>query len=191
MRCHHWSCYVLRHASHKHLPDCHGASKSQIRSSILKDQEITVARIRQAKSVLWTCMTFNTKHNSFSFGGKCFSFCLPEWARGDQNLRSPLLPSCWKHTSARLCMSQNAFTTPFCSSTNYTNLDKYNFGMFCKIDCWAVTCNWTWMPTETHEKMMSFLDIRFITFSFNFEGFGIESTFFFYSHYTWFRPILY
>ena len=31
-----------------------GASKSQIRASILKDQEITVARIGEAKSVLWS-----------------------------------------------------------------------------------------------------------------------------------------
>ena len=37
---------------YKHLPDYSGASKSQIQASILKDQEITVARIGQAKSVL-------------------------------------------------------------------------------------------------------------------------------------------
>ena len=31
-----------------------GASRNQIRASILKDQEIIVARIGHAKSVLWT-----------------------------------------------------------------------------------------------------------------------------------------
>ena len=39
---------------HKHLPDCAGASKSQNRASILKDQEITVAKILPAKSILRT-----------------------------------------------------------------------------------------------------------------------------------------
>ena len=45
-----------------------GASKSQIRASTLKDQEITVARIGQAKSVLWT-YNFQDEKNTFSFWG--------------------------------------------------------------------------------------------------------------------------
>ena len=45
-----WICRVL----HKHLPDCLGQVKSQIRASILKDKKISIARIGQAKSVLWT-----------------------------------------------------------------------------------------------------------------------------------------
>ena len=47
--------FILLRVLHiKHLPDCPGASKNQIWASILKDQEITVARIGQVKSVWWT-----------------------------------------------------------------------------------------------------------------------------------------
>ena len=41
-------------ATYKALVRLPGASKSQIWASILKDQEIIVSRIGQAKSVLWT-----------------------------------------------------------------------------------------------------------------------------------------
>ena len=51
----------------KHLPDLPRASESQTWASILKDQEITVARIGQAKSVLWTMYNFHTENDSFSF----------------------------------------------------------------------------------------------------------------------------
>ena len=44
-----------------------GASKIQIWASILRDQEITVAQIGQ---VYCGYVTFNTKNNSLSFGGK-------------------------------------------------------------------------------------------------------------------------
>ena len=63
--------YFYSKVLHKHLPDCPGASKSQIRASILKHQEMTVARIGQAKSLLWRYMyDFQNKNNSFSFWGK-------------------------------------------------------------------------------------------------------------------------
>ena len=42
------------HVHIKHFPDCMGQVKGQIWASSLKDQKITVARIRQDKSVLWT-----------------------------------------------------------------------------------------------------------------------------------------
>ena len=46
-----------------------GTSTSQIWASILKDQEITVARIGQARSVLWTLLAIQ-KITHFHFGGK-------------------------------------------------------------------------------------------------------------------------
>ena len=98
-----------------HVSTCSTAQgkKSQIRASILKDQEITVAQIGQAESVLWTYrlgMTFNTKNNNnnnkkkkkkniscgqvkMSLGQVFFIkivLYLPEWASGDKNLCSTL-----------------------------------------------------------------------------------------------------
>ena len=58
-------CYIFKHKFGR-LPR---ASKSQIRASILKDQEITVARIVQlfkTESVLWTC-NFQYKKYVFFF----------------------------------------------------------------------------------------------------------------------------
>ena len=57
---------------HKHLSDCPGASKSQIWASILKDQEKTVAQIRQAKNELWAYNFQFTKITLFLFGGQVF-----------------------------------------------------------------------------------------------------------------------
>ena len=51
------------------------ASESQFRTSIFKDQEVTVAQIGQAESVLWTYMTFNTqKITLFHLGGSKKNF---------------------------------------------------------------------------------------------------------------------
>ena len=70
-----------------------GASKSQIRASIWKGLEITVAHIGHAKSVhVLDYMTFNTKNNfwgqvKMSFGQVFFIkfVCyLPQWASGDK-----------------------------------------------------------------------------------------------------------
>ena len=40
---------------------------------------------------------------------------------------------------------------PSCTA-NYTNLEQNDFDMFCKINCWAVTCDRIWMT-----KMHSFI----------------------------------
>ena len=45
-------------------------SKTQIRASILKDQEITVVQIGQAKSVFWTYDFQCLQEITFSFWGK-------------------------------------------------------------------------------------------------------------------------
>ena len=86
----------------KHLPDCPVQVKVSFRASILKDQKITVARIWQAKSVLWT-YNFQYKNKIlFFFWGKVnairasifikFVLYLPEWANSDKNLCSTLPP---------------------------------------------------------------------------------------------------
>ena len=56
------------------------ASKSQIRASILKDQEITLAQIRQAKSVIVDIQSpFSTKNNFFFWGQVKISFGQVFW----------------------------------------------------------------------------------------------------------------
>ena len=113
-----YTLYKKGRVLHKHLPNYlprPGASKSQIRASILKDQEITVARFGQAKRViLWP---YDFQYNFlFSFGGKykyhlgkCFflykfAIYLPKWASGDKNLCSTLQIGMCVH----LCTGQEA-----------------------------------------------------------------------------------
>ena len=83
--------------AHARLP---GASRSQIQASILKHQEITVAQLGQAESVLWTydfqykfLFLFLWGQVKMSFGQVLFiKFVLyvPEWASGDKHLYSTL-----------------------------------------------------------------------------------------------------
>ena len=62
--CHTGMCHLIR-MLHKHLPDCPGASESQIRASTLKDQEIIVAQLGKLVDI-W--LSIQNKSN-FSFGG--------------------------------------------------------------------------------------------------------------------------
>ena len=83
-------CRVL----HKHLPDCPGASKSQIGARILTDQEIKLpksGKLNQA-SVLWT--TFNTKNTFFLLGASVFIKFVLYCLNGQVVIRTYVAPWC-------------------------------------------------------------------------------------------------
>ena len=67
-----------------------------------------------------------------------------------------------------------------------SKLEKSNFDMFYKYDCWAVICYPICMTNRSHERwiiLLSFPDISFVILPFVFQRFEIKSGFpFFFTH---------
>ena len=129
-----------------------GASKSQIWASILKDKEITVARIRQAKSALWT---YDFQYKPFggqvkmSFGQALFIIFvlyLPKWASGDKNLCHTLQasPFFFFFFPDVLNKENYSFSVKSCVQIHWASKETYHFFRVTLSKIQSINMNHIW-----------------------------------------------